>query len=91
MHNNPATAPGICIAALLVALAAQLPADSISAAMKRWRVDDSRNEFFTLFRYTPVTGRGYEDGVGRRDPRSMIRVGQQYYVWYTRISGQLPV
>lgn len=63
MRNNPATALGTCIAAVLIAMAAHAPTDSISAAMKRWRVDDSRNEFFTLFRYTPVAGLGYQEGV----------------------------
>ncbi|MCP5113672.1 MAG: hypothetical protein GY953_22795, partial [bacterium] len=62
-----------------------------SAAAKRHLVDDSRNEFFTLFRYSPVKGLGYEEGVGRRDPSSIIKAGNFYYVWYTRIAGQKPV
>jgi hypothetical protein len=62
-----------------------------SAAMQRFKVDDSRNEFFTLFRYTPIEGLGYEKGVGRRDPSNIIKVDDKYYVWYTRITGEKQV
>ncbi len=62
-----------------------------SAAMRRFRCDDSVSEFYTLFRYSPVKGIGYEKGVGRRDPSTIIKVGDKYYVWYTRISGHRPV
>jgi len=62
-----------------------------SAAMERFKVDDSKNEFYTLFKYTPIKGLGYEPGVGRRDPSNIIKVGDLFYVWYTRISGEKPV
>lgn len=55
-----------------------------SAAMKRHVVDDSENELYTRFRYEPVNGLGYEEGVSRRDPSSIIQVDGKYYVWYTR-------
>ncbi len=58
--------------------------DQISAAMKRHRGDDSENEFYTRFRYKPVRGLGYEKGVNRRDPSSIIKCKGQYYIWYTR-------
>ena len=58
--------------------------DSISAAMQRHRVDDSQNEFYARFHYSPVTGLGYEPGVNRRDPSTIIKVRDLYYVWYTR-------
>ena len=58
--------------------------DTISAAMLRHRVDDSQNELYARFRYSPVTGLGYESGVNRRDPSTIIKVGDTYYVWYTR-------
>jgi len=54
-----------------------------SAAMKRLRVDDSQNELYTRFRYSPVEGLGYEPGINRRDPSSIIKVGDLYYIWYT--------
>ena len=56
----------------------------MSAAMRRHVVDDSENELYTRFRYSPVKGLGYEPGVNRRDPSSIIKVGDLYYVWYTR-------
>jgi hypothetical protein len=51
--------------------------------MQRFEVNDSHNEFYTRFRYKPITGIGYEKGVSRRDPSTIIRVGDLYYVWYT--------
>ncbi len=40
--------------------------------------------FHTTFRYGPAQGIGFEEGVTRRDPSDVIRVGSVYYVWYTR-------
>ncbi len=37
------------------------------------------------FEYTKITGIGYEKGVSRRDPSDIIKVGDTYYVWYTKI------
>ena len=54
-----------------------------SAAMQRFKCDDSENELYTRFRYKPVSGLGYEPGVHRRDPSTIIKVGDRYYVWYT--------
>ena len=45
---------------------------------------DSDNEFFTSFCYSEVTGIGKEEGVTRRDPTTVIKLGDTYYVWYTR-------
>ena len=66
------------------------PSPEKSEAMERFEVDDSRNDFYTLFRYTPIEGLSSEEGVGRRDPSNIITVGDYYYVWYTRISGLKP-
>jgi hypothetical protein len=55
----------------------------LSAAMARHVVDDSQNELYTRFNYSPVSGLGYEKGINRRDPSSIIKVGDLYYVWYT--------
>ncbi|MBT3287619.1 MAG: family 43 glycosylhydrolase [Victivallales bacterium] len=55
-----------------------------SAAMARHLCDDSENELYTRFRYEPVQGLGYEQSIHRRDPSSIIRVDDLYYVWYTR-------
>ena len=60
-----------------------------SAAMERFTVNDSENEFYTRFRYQSVDGLGYEEGVNRRDASSIIRVDDLYYVWYTRNTDSL--
>lgn len=58
--------------------------NNVSAAMQRHHQDDSKNELYTRFRYQPVTGLGYQKGVNRRDPSTIIECNGQYYVWYTR-------
>ncbi len=45
---------------------------------------DLDNPFFTQFRYSKVNGIGREEGVTRRDPSSILRVNDIYYVYYTR-------
>ncbi len=59
-------------------------ATSQSAAMQRFQGNDSDNELYTRFRYKPIKGLGYEEGVHRRDPSSIIKVDNLYYIWYTR-------
>jgi len=55
-----------------------------SAATKRQAGINSQSEFYTRFRYKPVKGLGYEPGINRRDPSSIIKIDGKYYVWYTR-------
>ena len=62
---------------------------ALSAAMHRlydqWSpLQDPGNEFFTSFRYARITGIGRDAKVSRRDPSSVIKVGDLFYVWYTR-------
>ena len=45
---------------------------------------DQGSEFFSAFRYSAIGGIGKETGVTRRDPSKVIKVGDSYYVWYTR-------
>lgn len=45
------------------------------------------SEWYCQFKYRPVEGLGYEEGVHRRDPSSIIQVGGTYFVWYTRSEG----
>ncbi|MEM7538810.1 MAG: family 43 glycosylhydrolase [Chloroflexota bacterium] len=60
----------------------------LSAATKRAATYPNRDsEWFCGFAYTPVTGIGYEEGVHRRDPTSVIKVGDLYYVYYTKSVG----
>ena len=54
----------------------------VSAAMQRHQVDDSENELYTRFRYNQVTGLGYEKGINRRDPSTIIKVKEKYYIWW---------
>lgn len=44
---------------------------------------DEGNSVIT-FKYTPLSGIGQEDGVMRRDPSDVIKVGDLYYVWYSK-------
>jgi hypothetical protein len=66
------------------------PADrKLSAAMERmydkWNpYEDRRNEFFSNFKYSHISGIGKEDdGFSRRDPSKVIKYNDTYYVWYT--------
>ena len=65
----------------------------LSAAMNRvydgtyTGLDCARNELFSNFKYTPLKGLDYHDHdgtVSRRDSTKVIRVGDKYYVWYTK-------
>ncbi len=59
-----------------------------SAAMKRYRTlglkYEQDNEFYSVFKRSTAEGLSYEEGVVRRDPTDIIKVGDLYYVWYTR-------
>ena len=51
----------------------------------QWQDQEPReNEFYTSFKYYKVNGLGYEEGISRRDPSTVIKVGDKYYVYYTR-------
>ena len=91
MHKSQLKAVVCAALILLVGIIACAPVQTgQSLASSRFVVDDSENEFFTLFRCQSINGLGYEPGIGRRDPSNIIRVGDTYYVWYTRIEGSLP-
>ena len=60
----------------------------LSAAMHRLydiygKRGDNENEFYSIFKYTKVTGVGSEERITRRDPSKVIRINGKYYVWYT--------
>ena len=45
------------------------------------------NPFYTVFKYSPVSGIGKDESklsVSRRDPSKVLKIGDTYYVWYTR-------
>ena len=51
---------------------------------------DTNKEWYAQFNYTTLKGDiGYEKGVLRRDPSSVIEVEGVYYVWYTRSVGDV--
>jgi hypothetical protein len=50
-----------------------------------------REKFASLeFKYDTITGIGYEKGCTRRDPSDVIKVGDTYYVYYTKVYGRGP-
>ena len=60
----------------------------LSAATKRaMHYPGGGKEWFCRFRYTEVTGLGHEVGIHRRDPSSILKVSDLYYVWYTKSIG----
>ncbi|MCY3832713.1 MAG: hypothetical protein OXG85_06825 [Chloroflexi bacterium] len=56
----------------------------LSAAMQRFEGPDKDNPWFAKFKYSLAPGLGYEQGVVRRDPSSIIEVNGVYHSWYTR-------
>ena len=63
----------------------------LSASMERYleqwgQTEPSQNEFYTSFSYYPLKGLEYEEGVSRRDPSTIIKIKDTYYVYYTRSS-----
>lgn len=59
-----------------------------SAATKRCdNYPAGGGQWFCGFSYTEAKGLGYEEGVHRRDPSSVIYVDGLYYVWYTKSTG----
>lgn len=52
---------------------------------------DIKNTFTEVtFHYEEVTGIGHEEGCTRRDPSDVIKVGDKYYVYYTKVYGRAP-
>lgn len=62
----------------------------LSSATKRAIAGDYFRscEWFCDFRESPVEGDlNFEEGTHRRDPSSVLKVGDTYYVWYTKSKG----
>jgi hypothetical protein len=81
---------------LAVAISGQCHSEKESAATKRFRTqwqstEDRDNEFYTLFLYSHAVGLGFQENVSRRDPTTVLKVGDTYYVWYTRSWGDRPI
>ena len=61
----------------------------VSASMRRYieqweQTEPTQNEFYSSFSYHGLKGLGYEEGISRRDPSTIIKVEDTYYVYYTR-------
>ncbi|WP_371930950.1 glycoside hydrolase family 117 protein [Lewinella sp. JB7] len=65
--------------------------EHLSAASKRalqWPKEGRSNEWFLEYKTMDLKGDlAYEEGVVRRDPSAVIKVGDTYYVWYSRSTG----
>ena len=63
--------------------------NKLSAAMKRamqWPQLD--NSWFFEYKMMPLQGDlAYEEGVVRRDPSAVLKIGDIYYVWYSKSYG----
>jgi hypothetical protein len=54
-------------------------------------IQSIREKFSKIeFLYDTISGIGYEKGCTRRDPSDIIKVGDTYYVYYTKIYGRSP-
>ena len=42
------------------------------------------------FTYSGIAGIGHEKGCTRRDPSDVIKLGDTYYVYYTKVYGRSP-
>ncbi|MFC2113350.1 family 43 glycosylhydrolase [Bacteroidota bacterium] len=61
-----------------------------SASVRRYKTQgmlyEIDNEFWTAFTSSPLKGLDSAEGISRKDPSSVIKVDDTYYVWYTRSS-----
>lgn len=54
-------------------------------------IESTREKFSKVaFKYDELSGIGYEKECTRRDPSDVIKVGDTYYVYYTKIYGRAP-
>lgn len=62
-----------------------------SASGQSHDLDNVREAYENIgFTYQDVTGIGFEEGLTRRDPSDVIKVGDTYYVYYTKVYGRSP-
>ena len=63
--------------------------NKLSAAMKRaMKWEDHDNNWFFEYKMEPLKGDlAYEEGVVRRDPSAILKIGDTYYVWYSKSYG----
>ena len=76
---------GLLRACLLISMGCLLftcHQDNADEKSSRLKMPDFTDVGFTV---TEVTGIGLEEGITRRDPSDVIKVGDMYYLWYTRV------
>lgn len=60
----------------------------LSEASKRaMQYPQGQGDWACGFSYTAVKGLGFEEGIHRRDPSSILSIHGKYYVWYTHSVG----
>lgn len=64
---------------------------SILSSAQSQEIKELREKFQKAdFKYDKLSGIGHEKGCTRRDPSDIIKVGDTYYVYYTKVYGQSP-
>ncbi len=58
-----------------------------AATLRAEQYQNNGSEWFAGFAYTEMKGLEMEVGVHRRDPSSVLKVNDKYYVWYTKSCG----
>lgn len=58
-----------------------------AASIRASQYPNRDDSWLCTFKYMPVSGLGLEEGVHRRDPSSIIKVNEKYYVYYTKSVG----
>ncbi len=53
-----------------------------------WTQNHGANLTSTAFKYDEAKGIGHEAGCTRRDPSDVIKVGDNYYLYYTKVYGR---
>lgn len=63
-----------------------------SCSLRKTTDSDTLKSYFSAatFQYDIISGIGHEAGCTRRDNSDIIRVGDKYYIYYTKVYGQSP-
>lgn len=81
MNINSHATTGLRFARYVLLIAAALPTGLTSRVLAD---EDQEAHHGIAFSYHAITGLGPEEGVMRRDPSDIIKVGDLYYIWYTK-------
>lgn len=70
-------------------LAACTTQSSTQEEAKKREVNSQANSTSVSFTYSEITGIGQDSIYNRRDPSDVIKVGNKYYVWYSRMDSPI--